>query len=147
MSVWCLKANALSYTCCLSLTTFIRHIDTKILIWYNWSHQSFLLFNEYLQTILVQLVAPGWLPIYYYRPRSRGDNMFGCIRPSVRPSLCQGSHAWSSKCHFSTGVEWSIVVLGFALLSTAKSPVKHKSGTLLTHHRVLISRGIQNGCM
>ena len=34
----------------------------------------------------------------------------------------------SSRCHFSTGAEWSILVL---LPSTAKDPVKHKSATLL----------------
>ena len=49
-----------------------------------------------------------------------------------------------SRCPFSTGTEWSIVEL--ALPSTAKSPMKHKSGTLLKH-RVFISRGVQNGCV
>ncbi len=38
--------------------------------------------------------------------------MFGSVHPSVR-----------------TGAEWSILVLGFAKYS--KSPVKHKSATLL----------------
>ena len=40
----------------------------------------------------------GWMNLLFqlhlgarscYRPQSRGDNTFGSIRPSVRPSVCQ----------------------------------------------------------
>ncbi len=57
--------------------------------------------------------------------RSGGDDTFGGVRLSILSHLNR----------FSTGAEWSILVLG--LPSTAKDPVKHKSATLL--------RGIQNG--
>ncbi len=50
----------------------------------------------------------------------------------------------SSRCHFSTGVEWSIVVLGFAKYSK-KSNEPQVRYTLKNHHRVFISRGVKNG--
>ncbi len=77
----------------------------------------------------------------YYRPRSRGDNTFGsnrvfvcvfidheagemiCLVAFVRPSVCLSTLSHLN--HFSTGAEWSILVLG------TKGPVKRKSTTLL----------------
>ncbi len=52
----------------------------------------------------------------------------------------------SSRCHFSTGVEWSIVVLGFVKYNK-KSYETLIRYTLKKHHRVFISRGVQNGCV
>ncbi len=46
---------------------------------------------------------------------------------------------------FSTGAEWSILVLGFAKYSKRSSETQ-VSYTLKKHHRVFISRSIQNGC-
>ena len=49
------------------------------------------------------------------------------VRPKAK--LKVQDQRQSSRCHFSSGAEWSIVVLG--LPSAAKSPMKHKSSTLL----------------
>ncbi len=63
-----------------------------------------------------------------------------CVRPSVRPSV----RSSVSRCHFSTGAEWSILVLGFDKYSKRSSETQ-VSYTLKKHHRVLISRSIANG--
>ena len=55
---------------------------------------------------------------------------------------CQGQRL-SSRSHFSTGAEWSIVVLGFAKYSI-KSNETQVRYTLKKHHRELISRGVKN---
>ncbi len=49
--------------------------------------------------------------VSYHRPRSRGDNTFGSVCPSVRRSTL--SHL-NGLTYFSTGAEWPTVVLGFA---------------------------------
>ncbi len=52
-------------------------------------------------------------------------------------------------CHFSIGAEWSIIELGKA--STAKSSIKHKSGTHLKKSEQSYQRAfimfVQNGCV
>ncbi len=58
---------------------------------------------------------------------------------SVHPSICLSVNTHTSFLY------WCGVVDIGTLPSTAKSPVKHKSATLLTHRRVFISRSIQNG--
>ncbi len=76
----------------------------------------------------------------YYRPRSRGDNTFGSVRPPAHQSplsrlvvsICLSILARS-------GRYWYL-----ALPSTAKGPLKH-SYTLKKHNRVYISRSIPNG--
>ncbi len=47
--------------------------------------------------------------------------------------------------HFSTGAEWSMLVLGFAKYSKRSSETQ-VSYTLKKHHRVFNSRSIQNSC-
>ncbi len=61
--------------------------------------------------------------ILRYRPRSRGDNAFGSVHPSV----------WLAR----SGRYWYL-----ALPSTAKGPVKHKLATLLKNFIECASQGV-----
>ncbi len=70
---------------------------------------------------------------HFYRPRSRGDNAFGSVRVFVCVFVCpsspvprsRGDNTFSSV-HPSvrTGVEWSILVLGFAKYSKRSSEMQ-----------------------
>ena len=55
------------------------------------------------------------------------------------------------RCHLSTGVQWSILVLGFAKYSKKSDEVryalmKHKNSTLLKNFRAFTLLGVQIGC-
>ena len=50
-----------------------------------------------------------------------------------------------SKCHFSTGAEWSIVVLGFAKYSKKSNETQIRY--TLKNHVVLILGDVQNCCL
>ncbi len=85
-----------------------------------------------------------------YRPRSRGDNTFGSVRPSVRPSVTKNiiiNHEAGEVIRLVASICTSVLARGvvdigtWLLPSTAKGPVKHKSATFLKNIRESSSQG------
>ena len=98
-------------------------------IHYNQSKQLYFNGCRFINSTVTVRSRLHWkiqLQIHYYRLRSRADNMFGSICPSLCPPVSDHSQGQRlrSRSHFSTGVEWSIVVLGFANYSKKSGEIQ-----------------------